>query len=745
MRLRSRDTVEGVGSRRSRGRPRAAHATSEVSRSPIVKTERTPRPYHERGGTERSRRVVQRNASAEAAGLSASRTAASVGDLLKAAEFDVESDDSYSDSATDEDSVGGTGPGGSSSASNPGPKFARLAARQKARFEDHAAALMVARRGARRASARARAALQRNRGARDDGDSKLKAHGEGIDSHPEHVKVRRSPSSGDDRHGGSSQRDALRSSSPESGLDGHASALDDESEATQHSRDRHVAFRDEDPSGAGAPGVSEDGGSEDVELTPDLTPGSPADEALKVELRRQRRKLHRPDVVARLQDGKEAHERKKEQRKRENEIDREHELYKLTYGIMLGLRACTEPEVRTDLKLDDFMEVRKYDFPPQGVVKEAFKFKDYSPKAFRQLRERFGISDKSYRASLCGSYNFIKFISNSKSGQFFFYSYDGRYMIKTQSKTESKFLRRIMPHYYQYVMKQPHTFMTRFYGMHRIKIRFGSYRKSLHFVVMQSVYAGRHEIHEQYDLKGSTVGRAATEKEKARESFVLKDLDLIRSGKKMKFGEARKSFLSQIRKDCKFLAKLKIMDYSLLLGIHYRSKKDVPGVRRASIQSDGATLAQQLREFQAKLTADGALGGAGGPARVDQRARPRQGGQRQLHRHGSLRPYHLERDEKGDLVRPAELERATSKARIVRQDDIFTLKSDGVIEGVEPDGSPADEIYFMGIIDILQQYDMKKTMETFFKAFLHPSLGVSSVDPNIYAERFIRFMEDYSV
>jgi hypothetical protein len=32
--------------------------------------------------------------------------------------------------------------------------------------------------------------------------------------------------------------------------------------------------------------------------------------------------------------------------------------------------------------------------------------------------------------------------SNAKSGQFFFYSKDGKYMIKTMTSAESKFLRR---------------------------------------------------------------------------------------------------------------------------------------------------------------------------------------------------------------------------------------------------------------------------------------------------------------
>jgi 1-phosphatidylinositol-4-phosphate 5-kinase len=57
-----------------------------------------------------------------------------------------------------------------------------------------------------------------------------------------------------------------------------------------------------------------------------------------------------------------------------------------------------------------------------------------------------------------------------ESGSFFFYSHDGAFMIKTQSKAESKFLRRILAHYYQHVLTHPYTYLTKFYGMHRIKM-----------------------------------------------------------------------------------------------------------------------------------------------------------------------------------------------------------------------------------------------------------------------------------
>ena len=66
-----------------------------------------------------------------------------------------------------------------------------------------------------------------------------------------------------------------------------------------------------------------------------------------------------------------------------------------------------------------------------------------------------------------GDFNYIEFIANSKSGQFFFYSHDGMYMIKTQSKEECVLLRHIMPQYVEHLSEHPNSLLVRFYGMHR--------------------------------------------------------------------------------------------------------------------------------------------------------------------------------------------------------------------------------------------------------------------------------------
>ena len=114
-------------------------------------------------------------------------------------------------------------------------------------------------------------------------------------------------------------------------------------------------------------------------------------------------------------------------------------------------------------------------FPPKGNPKadpplsphelaHTFKFKSYAPKIFQKIRDHFSIDTDKYMESVCGNCNYLEFISNSKSGQFFFYSHDGKYMIKTQTNEENKFMKKILYDYYYYVLENPHTLLVRFLG-----------------------------------------------------------------------------------------------------------------------------------------------------------------------------------------------------------------------------------------------------------------------------------------
>lgn len=280
-------------------------------------------------------------------------------------------------------------------------------------------------------------------------------------------------------------------------------------------------------------------------------------------------------------------------------IDGQHELYVITAGIMLGIKCSLSHakeihDADEMITLDAFNYVEKASFPALGSDEEpyptpphslvrTFKFKTYAPRIFARLRSLCDVSTDSYMESICGNYNFLEFMSNSKSGQFFFYSHDGKYMLKTQTKEENKFMKCILPHYYRYLAENPHTLLVRFLGMHRIKMY--HFRRKVHFVIMTSVFDTPEQIHTIYDLKGSLIGREATPKEKLN-GGVLKDLDLLErtnSGEKVQLGEKKKAFLAQLDKDAKFLASLGIMDYSLLLGVHFRDRRPPVEIQAAVV------------------------------------------------------------------------------------------------------------------------------------------------------------------
>ena len=163
---------------------------------------------------------------------------------------------------------------------------------------------------------------------------------------------------------------------------------------------------------------------------------------------------------------------RKKKKKRLKKIAKEHPEFELSYDMMLGIRyavSLSEPSVTLpsktisadeDSSSDDadyeseFTEAHKLKFPKKGTDTTPahnmrdFKFKDYCPQIFRQLREWFGISTQQYLVTICGDFNLLEFISNSKSGQFFFFSHNSQFIIKTMTRTESIFLRKVLPQYF---------------------------------------------------------------------------------------------------------------------------------------------------------------------------------------------------------------------------------------------------------------------------------------------------------
>lgn len=78
------------------------------------------------------------------------------------------------------------------------------------------------------------------------------------------------------------------------------------------------------------------------------------------------------------------------------------------------------------------------------------------------------------------------------------------------------------------------------------------------------------KMHEKYDLKGSTYKRKANKYEKSKSSPTYKDLDFMEIHPEGISLEpvTYDALIKTMQRDCRVLESFKIMDYSLLIGVH---------------------------------------------------------------------------------------------------------------------------------------------------------------------------------
>lgn len=359
-------------------------------------------------------------------------------------------------------------------------------------------------------------------------------------------------------------------------------------------------------------------------------------------------------------------------------------------GCLSGTRLAESDE---DFSSEDDGGVE--DNPPM-----TFTFTEFSPMCYAHVRSFFRVDSQSFGRVLRTS-KWHSTPSPGKSSAHIFFC--DKWVIKTMTSTESEFLRNILHRYYYHVRDNPSTFLPHFVGHYKVVLGMSSF----HLIVMQNVFVTQLPIHRIYDLKGSTVGRFVSTRESQRTARMMKDLDLnspIRIGV-----ERKKMLMAQLVKDTDFLKKCMIMDYSLLVGIHevhgsYSSLEKMAGMNESHPQHpEDWALAQAMGGGRAhELPMDDRLAGGLPSGRS---GRPR----------GAEAAWH----------------------------GVFTDDDGGMRSTANP-GFP-DEVYFAGIIDILQRYTVRKRMEHLVFGLRFDAEKISCVAPSDYADRFLSFISSITV
>ncbi|XP_063681223.1 phosphatidylinositol 5-phosphate 4-kinase type-2 alpha-like isoform X3 [Bolinopsis microptera] len=349
------------------------------------------------------------------------------------------------------------------------------------------------------------------------------------------------------------------------------------------------------------------------------------------------------------------------------------------------LTHCTIPPLLldTDFKAFSKISIENYNFNSDNMTGK-FKFKEYCPIVFKNLRDRFGVKEALFNQALSSCEPYYEAqgdaLKEKERGHKYFYSKDNKFVVKIFHSEEVEFMHSILNVYYNYaVEKAGQTLLPQYLAMYKITVSSIEY----HMIVMKNVFAVNLRIHKKYDLKGSKVDRAATDKDPT-----LKDCDFLNEDMKIRVGEEkRKHILAMLESDVQFLSQLKIMDYSLLLGTH------------------NVAQGHEEREMDEEHSSSDDL----------------------------LDGEEFNNNKDSDV--PMEIEEEEEEVEDQIYENGYTYFSDPAISN--------KEVYCFGLIDVLTKYNATKRAAHTAKTMKHGSgAEISTVRPESYSKRFLEFMSN---
>ena len=391
-------------------------------------------------------------------------------------------------------------------------------------------------------------------------------------------------------------------------------------------------------------------------------------------------------------------------KKQQNIIRASDQSFKLLLNMIMGIQIAVQSipnfHIKSQENLNKYLTNMLYSIQTINFDKkkeEVFILKEFAGIIFNNIRVYLGFDKDDFISSISpqdfitelmisNQTIFEELCSTGKSGSLFYYTRDGKFIVKTIKKDEYKLIKLILPEYFRHLKANPLSLLPKFLGCYVLTRKFKKKRTKIYFIVMLNVFATSKHIHIRYDLKGSKIGRRVLTGKRDQEIMAkgdlsLKDLDLEKRKEKVYVGEKSEILLNQIKQDADFLCKIGVNDYSLLLGIHY-------------INREKKTNGQLGDDIQKEKTGDN----------------------------------------EDSILKESSLSDKSCDSRQEKLKTLIDFEDGGIIS------ETGNEVYYIGIIDILTKFNMKKKCEHFIKMVRYCSNNMSCTPPEMYRDRFISYM-----
>ena len=376
-------------------------------------------------------------------------------------------------------------------------------------------------------------------------------------------------------------------------------------------------------------------------------------------------------------------------------------LLNMIMGIQIAVQSIPNFHIKNNEDLSKYMTNMLYSIQTINFGKkkeEVFILKEFAGIIFNNIRLYLGFDKDDFISSISpqdfitelmisNQTIFEELCSTGKSGSLFYYTRDGKFIVKTIKKDEYKFIKQILPDYFSHLKTYPLSLLPKFLGCYVLTRKVKKKRDKIYFIVMLNVFATSKHIHIRYDLKGSRVGRRVLTGKRdaeimAKGDLALKDLDLEKRKEKMYIGEKNDILLKQIKNDADFLCKIEANDYSLLLGIHYINKEKKSNNNQLNVTNN----------VQNKTNIE------------------------------------------DSFLKESTLSDKSCDSRQEKLKALIDFEDGGIIS------ETGNEVYFVGIIDILTKFGFKKKCEHFIKMLRYCSNNMSCTPPQMYRDRFVNYM-----